>query len=142
MKPDTNTTTNVYLGERVTYHDNSVYFLSPVTKAKATQYLDSLKTRGKFTPETSKVYQLRLVEGEYEIRGGIGITRLARYANTSELQDWLVYYESNEEYKQDIYTRTCSRQEEDFDGVPTTRVIVDLTTLQFDTVIARIPCLN
>ena len=142
MKPVTNTTTSVYLGESVTYHDNSVYFLSPVTKAKATQYLDSLKTRGKFTLETSKVYQLRLVEGEYEIRGGIGITRLARYANTSELQDWLEYYENNEEYKQDIYTRTCSRQEEDFDGVPTTRVIVDLTTLQFDSVIARIPCLN
>ena len=142
MKPATATTTGFDLGERVTYHGNSVYFLPPVTQSKAKQYLESLKTRNKITPETSWVFQLRKVNGEYEIRHGIPFPKTTRYANTSELEDWLRHYETSESYRQSLYTSLCSRQEQDFDGVPTIGVVVDLTIPDFESIIKMVPCLS
>jgi len=142
MKPTTVTTTGFDLGERVTYHGNVVHFFPPVTQSKANQYLDSLKTRNLITPETSWAYQLRKVDGEYELRYGIKFPNTTRYANTFELQDWLEYYETDESYRQRLYTWICSRQEQDFDGVPTIGVVVDLTIPDFESIIKIVPCLS
>ena len=142
LKPVTATTTSAELGDRVTYHGNSVYFLPPVKKSKAEQYLDSLNRRGIMTSETSMMWQLRKVDGRYEIRGSFYIRDELRYATNIELQEWLDYYQGNREYRQDFFVSICARQVEDFDDVPTSFLVVDLSPPQFDLVIQEIPCIK
>jgi len=132
----------VALGDRVTYGGNSVYFLPPVTKSKADQYLASLIRRGVTIWEKSKKWQLRQVDGVYEIRFGLYIELELRYKTEVELQEWLEDYKRDFELQEAFVGAVCARQEEDFDDVPTVGVIVDLSTLQFDSVIQRMPCIK
>ena len=131
----------VDLGDRVTYGGNSVYFLPPVTKSKAEQYLDSLIRRGITTREESKRWQLRKVDGVYEIRLGRYLELELRYETEVESLEWLEDYKRDFELQEIWVSSVCARQEEDFDDVPTAAVVVDATTLAFDSVIHRIPCM-
>ena len=132
----------VDLGEKVTYHDNAVYFLSPVTRVKAQQYMDSLTRRGIATPEGTMMWQLRLVDGEYEIRAGLYDQSKNRYLTIAEQQERLINYHADVELRQILKATICERQKEDFDDVPTTFFMVDLTTPRFDSIIQWIPCVK
>jgi len=129
-------------GDTVTYHDNTVYFLEPVTRQKAEQYMNSLIERGVTNPNSTQSWQLRLVDGEYEIRAGLYNNDEIRYLSTSEQREWLVNYHNDPQVRRSLRDAVCERQEEDFDDVPTTFLMVDLTTLRFDGVIQWIPCIK
>jgi len=133
---------SIDLGDKVTYFDNAVYYLPPVTKLKAEQYMDSLLQRNVTNREKSKKWQLSLVDGEYEIRGGLYEDEKNRYFTTSELREWLSQYHSDVERRRSLNNTVCQRQVEDFDDVPTTYFIVDLTLLRFDGVVQWIPCIK
>ena len=133
---------SVDLGEKVTYHDNAVYFLSPVTRVKAQQYMDSLTRRGIATPEGTMMWQLRLVDGGYEIRAGQYDRSNNRYFTIAEQQEWLFNYHGDVELQQRLKDIVCERQEEDFDDIPTTFFMVDLTTPRFDSITQWIPCVK
>ena len=132
----------VDLGDKVTYHDNSVYFLGPVTRQKAKQYMDSLIERGIATPNTAAAWQLRLVDGEYELRAGLYNADENRYLTAPEQREWISNYHNDPEVHLALREAVCERQEEDFDDIPTTFLMVDLTTLRFDGVIQWIPCIK
>jgi hypothetical protein len=120
----------------------TVYFLPPVTKLKAEQYMDSLIRRGVTNREKSMQWQLRLVDGEYEIRAGLYDDNNNRYLTTSERQEWLFQNHNDLEQNRSLNNTVCERQEEDFDDIPTTFFMVDLTVLRFDGVIQWIPCIK
>ena len=132
----------VDLGDKVTYHDNSVYFLGAVSKQKAEQYMDSLIERGLATPNTAAMWQLRLVDGEYEIRAGLYDSDKNRYLTVAEQREWIANYQTDSAVRLALREAVCQRQEEDFDDVPTTFLMVDLTALRFDGVIQWIPCIK
>jgi S1-C subfamily serine protease len=132
----------VDLGDKVTYHDNTVYFLGAVTRQKAEQYMNSLVERGITNRNSTQSWQLRLVDGEYEIRAGLYNGDENRYLTTPEQREWLVDYHNNPQVRRSLRDAVCGRQEEDFDDVPTTFLMVDLTTLRFDGVIQWIPCIK
>ena len=77
----------VDLGDKVTYHENSVYFLGAVTRQKAEQYMDSLIQRGRVTPETERAWQIRLVDGEYELRAGLYNVDENRYLTAAKQRE-------------------------------------------------------
>jgi S1-C subfamily serine protease len=129
-------------GDTVTYHGNTVYFLEPVTRQKAQQYMDSLIERGVTDPNSTQSWQLRLVDGEYEIRAGLYNSDENRYLSASEQQAWLANYHNDPQVRRSLRNTVCERQEDDFDDVPTTFLMVDLTTLRFDGVIQWIPCVK
>ena len=133
---------SIDLGEKVTYHDNTVYFLPPVTKLKAEQYMDSLIRRSITTPEQARKWQLRLVDGEYEIRTGLYDRSNNRYMTIPEQQEWLSRYHNDFGLQRFYKDQVCERQEEDFNDIPTTFFMVDLTTVRFDGVIQWIPCIK
>ena len=130
------------LGDKVPYHDNSVYFLGVVTRQKAKQYMDSLIERGIATPNTAAAWQLRLVDGEYELRAGLYNADENRYLTAPEQREWISNYHNDPELRLALRDAVCERQEEDFDDIPTTFLMVDLTTLRFDGVIQWIPCIK
>ena len=127
-------------GGRVTYFDNAVYFLPPVTESKAAQYLDSLKRREVIEQPTKKQYQLRLVDGVYEIRNGLYTGEEQRYAMPNELQDWLSNYEEDFTLQSRFAEYACARQEEDFDGVTTVIIVLENPMTGFDDVVLRVTC--
>ena len=130
------------LGDRVTWQENTVYFLEPVTRQRAEQYMDSLIEEGKVYPNSTQSWQLRLVDGEYEIRGGLYDDNKNRYLSTSELSEWLREYRDDPQVRRTLRDRQCERQEKDFDDVPTTFLMVDLTTLRFDNITYRVSCVK
>ena len=133
---------SIDLGEKVTYHDNTVYFLPPVTKLKAEQYMDSLIRRSITTAEQARKWQLRLVDGEYEIRTGLYDRSNNRYMTIPEQQEGLSTYHDDFGLQRFYKDQVCERQEEDFNDIPTTFFMVDLTTVRFDGVIQWIPCIK
>ena len=88
------------------------------------------------------MWQLRLVDGEYEIRAGLYDQSNNRYLTIAEQQEWLFNYHADVELQQLLKDFVCERQEEDFDDIPTTFFMVDLTTVRFDGVIQWIPCIK
>ena len=104
--------------------------------------MNSLIERGVTNPNSTQSWQLRLVDGEYEIRAGLYNNDENRYLSTSEQREWLVNYHNDPQVRRSLRDAVCEKQEEDFDDVPTTLLMVDLTTLRFDGVIQWIPCVK
>ena len=127
-------------GSRVTYYGNTVYFLSPVTKSKAEEYLEYLINKQNITYASDKHYQLRQVNRVYEIRNGIYKMAELNYATPDELEAWLLNWRSSDERQRYSEGLVCDIQEEIFEGVATVRRWVENPTNGFDNVVMSVPC--
>ena len=83
-----------------------------------------------------------MVDGEYELRAGLYNADENRYLTAPEQREWISNYHNDPEVRLALREAVCERQEEDFDDIPTTFLMVDLTTLRFDGVIQWIPCIK
>jgi hypothetical protein len=124
----------------VTYYGNTVYFLPPVTKSKAEEYLEYLINKQNITYETDKHYQLRQVNRVYEIRNGIYKTAELNYLTPDELEDWFLNWRGSYERQRYSEGLVCDIQEEIFEGVATVRRWVENPTNGFDNVVMSVPC--
>jgi hypothetical protein len=127
-------------GRSVTYFDNTVYFLSPVTESIAEKYLEYLENGQFITADTDKRYQLRLVDGVYEIRNGIYKTPELRYLSSDEFQEWLFYYRASSEAQRSSEENMCTIQEGIFEGVAAVRRWIQNPADGFDNVVDSVAC--
>ncbi len=59
--------------EQISYHDNVVFYLSPVTQEQAQKVVDLYVKNDYFTEDSKSEIQLRKESGAYEIRAGATI---------------------------------------------------------------------
>jgi hypothetical protein len=133
-------------GSRVVYFDNAVYFLTPVSKLKAEQYLEFLKDTGRINPATDKHYQLRGLHDRtglsYEIRNGFYKMSELRYYTSYELDDYLSTVPYNDARLTNLREGVCTRQYEIFNGALTTYKWVGNPNSGFEDVVLMANCDN